>query len=125
MATIYVSRNGNSHKLKLRDDKNKNPNNEDLTTGVVPNEIVEWRLEENSGLSEIIGIKESDPGLSQYKGSQTLLANGATRDKNGVWTATVVSSSPGKKKFQNYMIGYKIPDDDKEYWHDPKLEMKT
>ena len=120
---IYVSRKGNSHELKLR-DKDNNPGNNKLTTKVDPDEPVIWQLDEDSGLSEIIGIKPSDPSKPKYKDSQNLL-NGPAKNNKGVWEATVISKSPGKGKFQNYMIGFKIPGDDKEYWDDPKLEMKT
>lgn len=121
---IYVSRNGNSHELKLRDNQGHNPGNNKLTTEVGPDEPVIWQLDENSGLSEITGIKSSDSNKQQYKGSQDLLA-GPAKNNKGIWEATVVSQSPGKDKFQNYMIGFKIPGDDNEYWDDPKLIMKT
>lgn len=122
---IYVSRNGNSHQLKLRDNQGHNPGNNKLTTEVNPNDPVIWQLDENSDISEITGIKASDPGKPEYRGSQNLLAGDATKEKNGAWKATVVSKSPGKGKFQNYMIGFKIPGDDTEYWDDPKLLMNT
>lgn len=121
---IYVSRNGNSFELKLRDNQGHNPGNNKLTTEVAPGEPIVWQLDENSGLAEITGIKESDSGKPQYRGSQNLLAAPAKRE-NGVWRANVVPQSPGKGKFENYMIGFKIPGDDKEYWDDPKLHMKT
>lgn len=120
---IYVSRNGNSHQLKLR-DKDHNPGNNKLETGVDPNDTILWQLDEDSGLAEITGVKESDSSQPQYRGSQNLLAGDVTK-KNGVWEGRVVSKSPGKNKFENYMIGFKIPGDDKEYWDDPKLIMKT
>lgn len=121
---IYVSRNGRSHELKLKDNQGHDPGNNKLETDVSPNDTVKWQLDENSGLSEITGIRESDPSQLQYKGSQSLLA-GPAKNNKGIWEATVVSKSPGKDKFQNYMIGFKIPGDDKEYWDDPKLIMKT
>lgn len=126
MATniIYVSRNGNSHQLKLRDNQGHNPGNNKLTTDVEPDEPVIWQLDEDSGLSEITGIKASDPTKPEYRGSQNLLA-GPAKNNKGVWEATVVSQSPGKGKFENYMIGFKIPGDDTEYWDDPKLQMTT
>ncbi len=119
---IYVSRNGNSKELKLRDNQGHNPGNNKLTTCVNPNEPVIWQLDKNSGLAELTGIKESDPSEPRYKGSQNLLAGPATKE-NGVLRATVVERSPGKGKFQNYMIGFKIPGDDTVYWDDPKIEM--
>lgn len=120
---IYVSRKGRSFELKLRDDKN-NPGNNKLTTEVEPNDTVLWKLDKDSGLSEITGVKESDPNQPQYQGSQNLL-EGKAKNENGAWKASILSKSPGKGKFQNYMIGFKIPGDDTEYWDDPKLLMKT
>lgn len=125
MATniIYVSRNGQSTKLRLRDNQgNNNVDKKDLTTKVNPNDTVIWQLDQNSGLSEITGIRESDSTKPKYKNSQNLLTGPAIRD-NGVWRATVISQSPGRGKFENYSIGFKIPGDDTEYWHDPKIEM--
>lgn len=121
---IYVSRNGRSNELKLRDNQGHNPGNNKLDTDVRPNDTVRWQLDENSGLSEITGIRESDTTQEQYRHSLNLLA-GPARNKKGIWEATVVPNSPGKDKFQNYMIGFKVPGDDTEYWDDPKLIMKT
>lgn len=120
---IYVSRNGQSHQLKLRDNQGNDPGNNKLTTVVDPDDTVKWVLDSNSGLSEITGIKESDNSKPQYKGSQNLLQD-TPQKKNGEWEATVVSQSPGKRKFENYMIGFKIEGDNKEYWDDPKLQMR-
>ncbi len=126
MATniIYVSRNGNSHQLKLRDNQGHNPGNNKLETDVEPDDTVRWQLDENSGLAEITGIKESDSRKKQYRNSQNLL-DGPAKNNKGIWEATVVPKSPGKGKFENYMIGFKIPGDEKEYWDDPKLIMRT
>ena len=121
---IYVSRNGKSNQLKLRDNQGHDPGNNDLTTDVDPNDSIVWKLDTNSGLTEITGIKPSDSSQPAYRGSQDLLA-APPNNNNGIWEATVVSSSPGPGKFENYMIGYKIPNDDTEYWDDPKLQMKT
>lgn len=121
---IYVSRNGRSHQLKLRDNQGHDPGNNDLTTEVNPNDTVQWQLDNNSGLEAITGIKPSDPSKPGYGGSQDLLAAPPT-NKNGIWEGTVVSPSPGRGKFENYMIGFKIPNDATEYWDDPKLQMNT
>ncbi|HSP82117.1 MAG TPA: hypothetical protein VLN72_00130 [Gillisia sp.] len=121
---IYISRNGRSHQLKLRDNQGHDPGNNDLTTEVDPNDTVVWKLDTNSGLAEITGIKPSDPSKPEYSNSQDLLA-APPKNNNGNWEATVVSPSPGRGKFENYMIGFKIPNDETEYWDDPKLQMKT
>ena len=121
---IYVSRKGRSLNLKLRDSLGNNPGNNRLTTEVDPNDTVIWQLDTNSGLSEITGIKPSDSSKRKYRDSQDLLA-APPKNNNGYWEASVVSSSPGRGKFENYMIGFKIPNDETEYWDDPKLQMKT
>lgn len=120
---IYVSRNGQSDKLKLRDNQGHDPGNNKLTTDVDPNDTVKWVLDSDSGLSEITGIQESDNTKPQYRGSQNLLAH-PPQKKNGAWETKIMANSPGKGKFENYMIGFRIPDDEKEYWDDPKLQMK-
>ena len=120
---IYVKRNGNSYELKLRDNQGNNPGNNKLETKVDPDDKVKWQLDENSGLSEITGIRESDSSDPKYRNSQNLLAGPAIKN-NGIWEANVVSRSPGKDKFENYMVGFKVPGDDTEYWDDPKLIMK-
>ena len=76
---------------------------------------MEWKLDTDSGLEGIIGIKKK-------KDTHDLLT-GKPQESNGVWTATVVSVSPGKGKKEKYKIGYKIPKDDKKHWDDPKLQM--
>ncbi len=121
---IYVSRNGQSHQLKLRDNQGHDPGNNDLTTDVDPNDTVRWELDTNSGLEAITGIKPSDSSKREYRKSQNILA-APPKSENGTWNATVVSPSPGRGKFENYMIGFKIPNDATEYWDDPKLLMKS
>lgn len=117
---IYVSRKGKSHKLKLRDSQGHNPGDNKITTEVRRADTVRWELDSDSGLSEITGIKESDNTKRKYKGSQNLLET-TPKKKNGGWEATVGDNPPGK--FENYMIGFKIEGDTKEYWDDPKLQM--
>lgn len=113
--TIYVSKEPNSNKIKLRDSDGNDPGNDDLTTLVDPNDTVEWRLDTNSGLEGIIGVKK--------KNDTNDLLTGEPQESNGVWSATVVPVSPGKGKNEKYKIGYKIPNDDKKHWDDPKLQM--
>lgn len=118
---IYVSRNGRTQHVKLRDEKS-NPGDNDLTTKVNPSDTVIWQLDENSGLSEITGIKESDNSKRKYKNSQNLF-DGPVRKTKAGWEATILSKSPGSGKFLNYMVGFKIIGDDKEHWDDPKIQM--
>lgn len=122
MKTIYISRAGQSFNLKLRQNGSKKPPTDDLTTIVGENEIVRWELDKNSGITEITGIKESDNKKPQYKRSQNLLA-GKPKRKGEAWEGKIVSESPGSGKFENYMIGFKVPNDPNEHWYDPKLQM--
>ena len=112
--TIYVRKDPNSNKIILRDSDGNNPGNDDLTTLVDPNDTVEWRLDTNSDLEELIGVKKK-------KDTHDLLTAEPTVE-NGVWTATVVAVSPGKGKKEKYKIGYKTKDN-KKHWDDPKLQM--
>lgn len=121
--TIYAKRNGQSGQLQLRDSQGHEAHDSNINSGVVPDEEVIWKLDNGSGLSELTGIKLSPSGKGKYKNSQQLWKNSPKQNKDGSWTATILSQSPGKDKFQNYMVGYKIPGDDKEYWDDPKLTM--
>ncbi len=118
---IYVSRNGKSQHIKLKDKVN-DPGNNKLTTRVDPSDKVIWQLDKDSGLSEITGIKESDNSKTQYKKSQNLFDGPVRKTKVG-WEATILPVSPGSGKFQNYMVGFKIAGDDTEYWDDPKIQM--
>ncbi len=113
--TIYVSRIPGTKKIKLRDSDGNDPGNDDLTTLVSTGDIVEWKLDTNSGLDEIIGIKKKLITNKLLKSNPT--------GSGGVWTGTVVDVSPGKDKKEKYKIGYKIPDDKKDHWDDPKLQI--
>ncbi|MCM4158899.1 hypothetical protein FHG64_01385 [Antarcticibacterium flavum] len=123
MKTIYISRAGQSLNLKLRQSGSKAKPTEELTTLVDPGDIVRWELDKDSGLTEITGIKESDNNKKKYRGSQNLL-EGEPQKKGDVWEGKILSQSPGSEKFENYMIGFKIPNDPEEYWYDPKLQMR-
>ncbi|MBZ5855517.1 hypothetical protein [Flavihumibacter profundi] len=124
MPTIYVSRNGQSFNLKLRDSQGHNPGNNNLTTDADPGNEITWVLDTDSGLTAITGIKKSDPAIPKYKDSIEVLTGDPTL-VNGVWTGFVKSPSPGKGKFQNYMIGFTVPGDTNTYWDDPKIQMKS
>ncbi|NJN42848.1 MAG: hypothetical protein HC811_12065 [Flammeovirgaceae bacterium] len=57
MPTIYVSRKGNSHNLRLRDSQGHDPGNSDLETDIRAGETVTWELDPRAG----------DPNFPQYK----------------------------------------------------------
>ena len=120
MATIYiyVSRNGNSSNIKLRDSDGKNPGNDDLTSDVNPGDTIIWKLDSNSNLYSLDGIqiKPDSP--------DNLLTSPPT-GSNNEFSATVVSISPGKGKIEKYMVGYTVSQGDETIWDDPKLRMDT
>lgn len=125
MPTIYVSRNGNSNQLSLSDSEGHNPGNDNLTTDVNAGDTVTWELSANSGLSSIVSVSQVTSGDPSYNAaSQNLLANSPT-STNGVFSATVVSPSPGVGKFENYKIGFTVPGDSTVYYDDPKLRMNN
>jgi hypothetical protein len=131
MPTIYVSRNGNSHQLRLRDSLGDDPGNDDLTTNVSAGDTVTWQLDPRAGdpeypaykpIDSITAVQKADASLTKYQGSEQLLTATPVCN-NSVCTGTVVSPSPGKGKFENYKIGFTVPGDATVYWDDPKLNM--
>lgn len=137
MPTIYVSRLGpQSTQLRLRDSEGHNPNNDNLTTDVSAGDTITWEKDPYadppnpqpgyypiSSIISVTGMLE-DPGPPvKYPGSQQLFASGPTVT-NGVATATIVNKSPGQGKFENYQIGFTVPNDSTTYYDDPQLKMK-
>ena len=124
--TIYVKRNGQSFQLKLRDSEGHNPGNDRLTTNVDVDDTVVWELDTNSGLSSIAGIEKVTSADPSYNpAAVTLLKNDLTH-VSGKFQASVVSVSPGPGKFENYKIGFTVPNDPVPgtvHWDDPKLQM--
>ena len=124
MPTIYVSRNGNSYQLKLRDSEGHNPGNDNLTTTVNPGDTVTWMLDPNgSGLTSLNAVNKTVPGDSSYDANSIDLLVSGTTSSNGVYTGTVVSPSPGNGKYEKYKIGFMVPNDTTIYFDDPKLQM--
>lgn len=122
MPTIYVSRNGNSLKLKLRDSEGHQPGNDDLTTFVDPDDTVTWQLDDNSGLSSMVSITKADPSIPKYSNSvQLLVADPVV--VNNVGTGKVIKPSPGSGKFENYNVGFTVPNDTTTHYDDPKIQM--
>jgi hypothetical protein len=140
---IFVSRQGNSHKLRLRDSLNDDPTNigDDLTTLVEAGNTIQWVLDPNISsdpqkwfpIAEIKSIIKAVPTPGpppQYQNSIPVLVEDP-KIVDGVWTGTVLSTSPGKDKFENYNVGFTIandpnPDDPNGWWwDDPKIKMKA
>ena len=123
--TVYVCLNGkaNSTRLRLRDSNGEDEVN-DLTTVVNINENVKWVVDPTppQGARRIksidgVYIKKMRPG------NVKLLTAEPTRQSDGSWIATVVSTSPGRGRKYWYNIkftrvGYTTPNR-----CDPKLQM--
>lgn len=125
MPTIYVSRNGNSYQLKLKDSEGHDPGNDNLTTDVNAGDVVTWQLADNSGLSSIYAIEQVTSADQSFNPNGINLLNNVNRGVDGSFSATVVSPSPGRGKFENYKIGFTVPNDSTVYWDDPKLQMNN
>lgn len=124
MPTIYVSRNGNSYQLKLRDSEGHNPGNDDLTTTVNPGDMVTWMLDPSgSNLTSLNAVNKTVPGDQSYDANSVDLLASGTSSTNGVYTGTVVSPSRGIGKYEKYKIGFMVPGDSTIYYDDPKLQM--
>ena len=124
MPTIFVSRNGNSKNLKLRNSEENKPGDDDLTTMVGPGAIITWSLDNNSGLTSLHGILKLNPNDPKYDPKSVKLLE-MVINIDGNYTGIIVSPSPGKGKYEKYKIGFMIPGDLTIYWDDPKIEMNT
>jgi hypothetical protein len=137
MPTIYVSRNGNSNKLKLRDSENHNPGDDDLTTFVNPNDYVTWVLDSPSSpgfppgssfspIASIVNIKIAIPTVGpppKYQGSVPVLIE----DPNNLldppnWVGTV-RPELADNAFENYNIWFQVPGDNTIYQDDPIIRV--
>ncbi len=128
---IYVSRIGQSRNLSLRDGVN-DPLDDNLSTEVETSQTIEWTLDpsprpgRNDGIT-IVSITKADTSIPKYRNSQQLLIAHPTVVA-GVATGTVLSTSPGVNKFENYSIGFTKNSDSVPrniYYDDPKLIMKN
>ena len=125
MATIniYVSRNGQSNNIKLRDSEGHNPGNDNITTDVGLGDKIIWQLDSNSGLTSLDGIKQTEPTDPSFDPNAVNLLVSTPSGSNGVYTGTVVSTSPGKGKYEKYKVGYTVPGTGRTQWDDPKLQI--
>lgn len=131
MPTIYVSRNGNSTNLNLRDNEGNAGMNE-LTTGVTAGSLVIWQLDPNppagsNSISAITGIqrtvKDNNPNDVAILDSDPQWHSDLSYPGGGYWEATVKSPSPGRGKYETYNISFTVPGDTTVYTDDPKLQM--
>jgi hypothetical protein len=145
---IFISRAGNSTRLRLRDNRN-NPDPVDFTdpeletaqgkmqvfdTNIEADDLIIWQLDPLSltnppspGYSPIKSIDNivqtfEDDG-PQYKNSEPVLKSEPVSAGNS-FVATVVTPSKGKGKFANYRIEFTLPNDTRHV-HDPKLVFNT
>ncbi len=124
MPTIYVSRNGNSNNLKLRDSQNHNPGNDQLTTNVLPDDTVTWELDpQGSNLDSLVSVTKTTSGDPSFDSKSIDLLQGNPTINNGVLTGKVIKLSPGKGKYESYKIGFKITSSGPILYDDPKLQM--
>ena len=124
--TVFVSLNGlgNSKRLRLRDSDGNDGDN-DITTIVDVNDVVEWVVDTTppNGARPIHSIEKVYKKPGNDPGNVSLLTAEPARQSDGSWTGTVVSTSPGKDKQQKYNIDYKRTAGDDTQTCDPKLQM--
>ncbi|HLO37443.1 MAG TPA: hypothetical protein VK173_03075 [Lacibacter sp.] len=125
MPTIYVSVNGNSTNLRLRDSEGNNPGNDQLTTTVNPNDTVIWEVDPTPppGANAIYCIDNVYKKPNNDPNNITLLTGNPSNQGNGVFQATVVATSPGSGKQESYNIDYQITAGSSVLTDDPKLQM--
>lgn len=136
--TIYVSQNGNSGTLKLRDSEGHNPGNDDLTTDVDSGDTIIWEKDPNASVPNTIysieSITYSPPQAGpppKYQNSVAILyqnidgvdvINGNAKVENSIGTG-YVTSGISTNTTENYSIGFKrVENGDTEY-DDPRLKM--
>lgn len=121
MATIYiyVSRNGNSQNIKLRDSNGDDPGNDQVTTVVDEGDTVIWALDpDGSNLYSLNGVEKK--ASSQVD----LLKKQPAPQSDGTYKAKVKKKDSLKGKKESYYIKYKITADGSILCDDPKLKMK-
>ena len=130
--TIYVSRHGaGSHNLRLRDSEGNNPGDDNLTTSVDSGDTVQWVLDPNSNtpqsgyfpIASIVSIAYSAPTAGpppKYKNSIRLIVPDPTNNNPAkIWSGNVLNPAPAG--FEDYTIGFTVPNDSVTYYDDPKM----
>lgn len=130
--TIYVSRSGNSNNLRLRDSEGHNPGNDLLTTDVNASDIITWIKDPRANppaqsgyfpIECITKITKSDSSLPKYRNSIPVLTADPTVNECSA-LGTVLDTSPGSGKFENYTTFYTLPGDTTVHQDDPQLRMR-
>ena len=126
MPTIFVSVNGNSGNLRLRDSQGHDPGNSDLTTFVSPDNIVTWEIDPAPppGARPVASIERVYKKPNNDPNNYSLLTDEPTNTGNGVFQATVVKRSPGSGKQLFYNIDFKLDPGGPTLTDDPKLQMQ-
>ncbi|MBI2731593.1 MAG: hypothetical protein HYX40_12740 [Sphingobacteriales bacterium] len=123
MPTIYLSVNGNSTNLRVRDSEGNNPGNDNVTTLVNTNDTITWEPDPNPppGANAIANL------VSVYRknlpNNGNLLTGVPSPNGNGGLSATVVSSSPGRGVQESYGVEYQVVANGSSLYDDPKLQM--
>ena len=107
--TIYVSREGQTNRLHLRDSEGHS-GDESIITDVRAGDTVQWVVSE--GIDEITGIYPKN-------GSRNIFSSGPTKTEDGSWVGTVGESASGSEL---YSIDYKIGAS--TFRDDPQLDVK-
>lgn len=137
---IYISRAGNSEKLRIRDNRN-NPNltdtkPADVETEVAAGEKIIWERDPDSlgtpkpgffpiESLELIEETFQQPGSVEYRGSVPVLDAPPVKQADGTITADVLTKSPGPGKFANYKIVYTLTPGGPKLVDDPKLLLNS
>lgn len=124
MPTIYLSVNGNSTNLRIRDSEGHNPGNDDITTTVTASDSVTWEPDPTppSGAKAIASIVSVFRKNLPNNGD--LLMSPPTNNGTGQFTATVKSPAPSSGTIEQYGIQYTLANDPNTYTDDPKLQMQ-
>ncbi|WPP53283.1 hypothetical protein [Catalinimonas niigatensis] len=107
--TIYLSRDGNTDQLYLRDSEG-HAGKKTITTDVCCGDEVEWVLGE--GIDEVTNIFPK-------RDSKNIFSAGPSKRPDGNWEGTVSKSAKGSEL---YSIDYRIGE--VAYSDDPRLDVK-
>lgn len=126
MPTVYVSRQGNSTKLSLRDSEGNGNSSDQLTTIVIPNDSVIWELDPNppQGSNSIYAITNVYQKTDNNPNNVCLLNGNPTNNGDGTFSGSVISNSPGSGKYESYSIDYQLTAGGNTLTDDPKLQMQ-
>ena len=107
--TIYVSREGKTSRLHLRDSEG-HAGTDNIITDVHAGDTIQWVIRD--GIDEITGIYPKN-------GSQNIFSSGPAKTEDGSWVGTVDESVSGSEL---YSIDYKIGAS--AFTDDPELKVK-